>query len=127
VTRREQLEYDLRQSLPHIRRGGIFDNWDLWLKGGVFGGVRIQMAAEDHAQRKQYLRFRLTPYWPAMTRYILFIMAAFITLSLYQEEWYAVGIFCTLSLLFVLRAFSDCAIASGWSLEAMKKQADIKN
>jgi GT2 family glycosyltransferase len=126
VIRRQQLEHDLRQSLPHIKRGGVFDNWDLWVKGGVFGGVKIQMAAEDHAQRKQYLRFKLIPHWPLMSRYILFSMILFITISVYQKEWYAVGILSTLCLLFFLRVFSDFAIASGWSLEAMKKQADIK-
>jgi hypothetical protein len=126
VTRLEKLEHDLRQRIPHVKRGGIFDTWDLWLKGGVFGGVRIQMAAEDHAQRKQYLRFRLIPRWSAMTRCVLFFMASFITISILQKEWYAVGIFSALCLLFFLRVFSDCAVASGCSLEAMKSQADIK-
>jgi hypothetical protein len=123
--RLEWLEYNLHKKIPHIKRGGIFDRWDLWLKGGAFGGTRILMAAEDHAQRKQYLRFRLVPHIPSLSRYILGLIGLFFAIAIFLQEFYTAGILGVLLVLFLIRILSDCAIASGYSIDVMREQANL--
>src|SRR5439155_5656659 len=41
--------------------GGAYDHWDLEIQGGLFGGVRLCMAAEEHGGGRQMLRFRIWP------------------------------------------------------------------
>lgn len=125
IFRLETLEYELRQKNAYIKRGGIFDSWDLWIKGGAFGGVRLRMAAEDHAQGKQYLRFKIIPQWTSMSRYILIFLSMFIAISAVLKDWYSVATFCGVTLLFLVRTLSDCAIASGSSVEAIKNQTTV--
>ena len=44
-----------------VERGDIYASWDLRIKGGSLGSVIMAMAAEDHAEGKQFLRFRFSP------------------------------------------------------------------
>lgn len=39
-------------------RGGDYDDWDLYVRGGLFAGARLTMAVEDHARGTQNLHFR---------------------------------------------------------------------
>src|SRR5439155_7710260 len=43
-----------------VRSGGDFDSWDLEIRQGIFGGVRMLLAVEEHAPGKQLLRFKLS-------------------------------------------------------------------
>jgi GT2 family glycosyltransferase len=42
-------------------RGGDFDRWDLELRGGLLGGVRIRHTVEEHGAGRQLLRFKMRP------------------------------------------------------------------
>jgi hypothetical protein len=42
--------------------GGDYDDWDLHVRGGRFGGARLLAAFEDNGSGNQYLRFRGWPY-----------------------------------------------------------------
>jgi hypothetical protein len=44
-----------------VRRGGEFDRWDLEGRGGVFAGVRMITAVEEHGAGKQLVRARIRP------------------------------------------------------------------
>jgi len=52
---------DLQAAGATVRAGGEFDSWDLQVRGGPFGRSRLLLAVEDHAPRKQLLRFRISP------------------------------------------------------------------
>lgn len=62
-----QLEQSLRQDGFAATRGGDWDAWDLEVRGGSFAAVRLLMAAEEHGQGRQLLRFRLLPRDGALT------------------------------------------------------------
>jgi GT2 family glycosyltransferase len=47
-----------------VRGGGPFDRWDLDLRAGPLGGVRIRTAVEEHGSGKQLMRARLLPWAP---------------------------------------------------------------
>lgn len=44
-----------------VRSGGPFDRWDLDLRAGVFGGVKIRTAVEEHGSGRQLMRARIWP------------------------------------------------------------------
>jgi hypothetical protein len=41
--------------------GGDFDDWDLEMRGGLFGSSRLSLAVEEHGGGKQLFRFRIRP------------------------------------------------------------------
>jgi O-antigen biosynthesis protein len=59
--RLERIEADLRRKAIPVERGGGCDDWDLEIQGGVWGGARVLMAAEDHGAGTQYVRWRVRP------------------------------------------------------------------
>jgi len=44
-----------------VRSGGPFDRWDLDLRAGVFGGVKIRTAVEEHGSGSQLTRAKIWP------------------------------------------------------------------
>jgi GT2 family glycosyltransferase len=44
-----------------VRSGGPFDRWDLDLRAGPLGGVRIRTAVEEHGSGRQLVRARVLP------------------------------------------------------------------
>jgi hypothetical protein len=45
-----------------VRSGGPFDRWDLDLRVGLLGGVRIRSAVEEHGSGRQLMRARVIPH-----------------------------------------------------------------
>jgi GT2 family glycosyltransferase len=72
----QELVQELRDALAarggYVRSGGPFDRWDLDLRAGPLGGVKIRTAVEEHGSGKQLMRARI---WPrASTRGLLIAM-----------------------------------------------------
>jgi GT2 family glycosyltransferase len=44
-----------------VRSGGPFDRWDLDLRAGPLGGVRIRTAVEEHGSGRQLMRAKIWP------------------------------------------------------------------
>ena len=60
------LEARLRAARVVVRRGGPYDRWDLQVRDGGCGVVRLRMCVEEHGGGRQLLRFRVWP-WPRTT------------------------------------------------------------
>src|SRR5256885_9802339 len=41
-----------------VRRGGDYDRWDLEIRGGLFGGLRVYTVSENYGRGKYMLRDR---------------------------------------------------------------------
>src|SRR5438128_1625147 len=63
-TRLECLEATLRLHGVVVLRGGAFDRWDLEVRTGMFGGIRLLTAIEEHGSGKQVFRVRVWPHSP---------------------------------------------------------------
>src|SRR2546430_11386082 len=50
------LESVLRSSGAVVRRGGDYDSWDMEIRGGLFGGVRVRTVSENYGPRKHIVR-----------------------------------------------------------------------
>src|SRR5437868_3686000 len=55
------VEARLKTAGAAARRGGAFEHFDLEVRGGLLGAVRLLVAAEDHSGGAQLIRFR---WWP---------------------------------------------------------------
>jgi GT2 family glycosyltransferase len=60
----EQLQDSLAAHGGFVRSGGPFDRWDLDLRAGALGGVRIRTVVEEHGHGRQLFRVKI---WPRAT------------------------------------------------------------
>jgi GT2 family glycosyltransferase len=68
------LERALLKEAAVPTRGGDFDRWDLQIRAGLLGGIRMRLAVEEHGGGKQLLRLRT---WPMVSRVGLGITGLF--------------------------------------------------
>lgn len=57
----ETMEHDLREEGAVVFRGGDFDAWDLEVRGGALGGMRLRLAVEEHGAGRQRVLLRSWP------------------------------------------------------------------
>jgi hypothetical protein len=74
------VENPLQEAGAGVFRGGDYDAWDLEIRGGVLGGVRLRMLAEEHGGGKQLVRFHVRPHWPDAS-VLIFGYAAILTIG----------------------------------------------
>jgi hypothetical protein len=58
--------------------GGAWDTWDLEVRGGLFGGARLQLGVEEHGEGRQLVhwRYRAWPLgWAVVTSLVLVLLA----------------------------------------------------
>jgi GT2 family glycosyltransferase len=82
----EQLQDALAASGGFIRSGGPFDRWDLDLRAGAFGGVKIRTAVEEHGSGKQLLRARVWPRTTTAGRLVVLVLILLSLVAVHQGE-----------------------------------------
>jgi ABC-type multidrug transport system fused ATPase/permease subunit/glycosyltransferase involved in cell wall biosynthesis len=99
---------------PWRRRGrsrGEFDDWDLGVRGGLFGAGRLRMVIEEHGAGKQMLRFRLWPTIPAGVFGLITGLCGLSILAVLQSGWIAGSVFAFVALCCAATAAADAARA----------------
>jgi GT2 family glycosyltransferase len=76
----QALQDSLAARGAFVRSGGPFDRWDLDLRAGPLGGVKIRTAVEEHGSGRQLLRARI---WPRASAGGLMVGLVFALLSAY--------------------------------------------
>lgn len=76
--RLERAETSLQSTGGFVFRSGDFDNWDLELHTGIWGGARMLMGVEDQGSGTQYVRFAI---WPQFSQTGFFVAALFLVLG----------------------------------------------
>jgi hypothetical protein len=107
------LESVLRSDGAIVRRGGDYDNWDLEIRGGLFGGVRACTVSENYGRGKYMLRLRSRPWFSisGAGTTLLLMIACFG--ALVDRSVYAAGILGALSFMFGAVTFRSGAVAVG--------------
>ena len=82
----EQLQDNLAAAGGFVHSGGPFDRWDLDLRAGALGGVKIRTAVEEHGEGKQLLRARVWPRTTAAGRLVVLILVLLATVALDQHR-----------------------------------------
>jgi O-antigen biosynthesis protein len=121
----EQLQDGLTVAGGFVRSGGPFDRWDLDLRAGVLGGVKIRTAVEEHGDGRQLLRARVWPRTTAAGRLTVLIMILFavIALRLGQPQIaIAIGIAATLLVTFGVEGMATATSLAVAELEALEQR-----
>lgn len=69
-----------------VRSGGPFDRWDLDLRAGALGGVKIRTAVEEHGDGSQLLRARIWPRTTAPSRVIALFLVLLTLVAVHQHR-----------------------------------------
>jgi hypothetical protein len=117
MRRREPYEWvaairdGLRRTGIAVTAAGAWDTWDLQVRGGALGGVRVALVYEEHGNGRQLVRLRA---WPRVKLAAWLLggcvvgeLLAVATGAVVAEFVFAVG-----AALVALRALIDCGAAS---------------
>src|SRR5437879_4551175 len=115
------LESVLRSSGAVVRRGGDYDSWDLEIRGGLFGGVRIRTVSENYGHGKHMLRLRSCPCFSISGAGTTLVLMIACFGALLDRSVYAAGMLGTLSVMFGAITFRCGAVAVGTIHRALIK------
>ena len=92
-------------------RGGDYDEWDLEIRGGFFGSVRVLMTVEEHGSGKQLLRFRARPILSQIEIAMVVIPGVLSTLAFADNSSVASSILALAAAVMLIWQVGDCSVA----------------
>src|SRR5208337_4708404 len=107
----ESLETGVKTLRTAVLRGGDYDGWDLELRGGLLGSVRVLMAVEEHGGGNQFIRLK---GWPRCTPAGIFMTLFFAALgaaSAAGHAWFACGVLNAIAIALMTRVLIECSFA----------------
>jgi GT2 family glycosyltransferase len=116
----ERLETALRAQGVVIIRGGDYDRWDLQIRGGMCGTVRIRIAVEEHGGGKQLVRLRAWARGSGLKIALSCLLAGLAGMAAIEQAWAASVVLGAGAALCALRIGLDCASATAAYLRALK-------
>ncbi len=122
----EGVERRVRASGGVVRRGGPYDRWDLEIRGGLAGRIRLRTCVEEHGDGRQLARFRLWPeaaWTPMLLAAGSGILAA--RASADGAGWVAV-VLGLLALLMGVRVVRECGWAMASALAAIASGSEVE-
>jgi hypothetical protein len=118
------IEADLKTENVCTERGNNYDRWDLLIKGGSLGFIKLLMASEDHNGGKQYLRFRFNPGISLTAVCLISFPALLLTISLFHNAIIPALLFGSVFLILIFRLLEDYGRAYLSVKKVVNKQAD---
>lgn len=122
----EALDRCLTRARIPVLRPGPFEGWDLEVRGGPVGRVRVLTATEEHGQGRQLVRVRLSPRVRALPTLLLAVLAGSITIPSPGEPWLPSALFLLGAVLFLGLAMLDVGCAQATILNSLRKVAGEK-
>jgi O-antigen biosynthesis protein len=116
----QQLQDSLAAAGGFVRSGGPFDRWDLALRVGPLGGVKIRTVVEEHGSGRQLLRVRI---WPrASTRGAVVVLAgALLSVFAWGEGETGLGLaLAVVTTLLLALGLEGTATAMGLALSSLQ-------
>ncbi len=95
-----------------VARGGVWDTWDLQVRTGSLGAVRLVMAHEEHGRGRQLMRLRAAPH-ARPAAWLTGGLVAVAALAAVGGGGGSAIILAALAGLVAMRAVADCARAAG--------------
>jgi len=113
----------LAQGIAPVR-GGDFDRWDLEVRGGLLGGVRVRHTVEEHGGGRQLVRFKVFPKVSNLALVLPVVLLVLGVLAALGGAWIAAVPLLALGLGAVAVTAREAAVASALSLAATALPAD---
>ncbi|HYP21254.1 MAG TPA: glycosyltransferase [Chloroflexia bacterium] len=104
--------------------GGSYDRWDLEVKGGMFGAVRIRSATEEHGAGKQLTRFALWPRFRVKWVFVTLAFVALLLLAASSHAWIACALLGGIVLGLVVRSLYECACATATAVAVISRAGE---
>jgi GT2 family glycosyltransferase len=111
-SRLSALQATLHARRLPVLRGGDFDRWDLEVRGGALGAVRIRVAVEEHGAGRQLERIRSSPRWSPAGLFLTALAAALTVSAGIANAWIACGLLGLTALVLAARGVRDCGVAA---------------
>ena len=118
-----ELEATLQRANAVVERGGPYDSWDLYIRGGMFGSVRALAMIEEHGAGKQLFRLRAWPTVPIVGIGLVVFLIAGAVLAAADSAWVAAFALSGGAFALLLCAYADYAIAMKVWSQAVKEYA----
>jgi hypothetical protein len=108
-----RLDKALRRIGGVVFSGGDYERWDLYVRGGMLGSMRLRVAVEEHGAGRQFVRIRS---WPRFSRIGAAVALGFSLLAAgaaVDGIWAAAAALAGAALLILVSTIQDCATAAG--------------
>jgi GT2 family glycosyltransferase len=116
------IEEPLREGGATVGSGGPFDRFDLEVRGGLLGAVRILVAVEEHGAGRQLVRIRYWPKWSLLLPALTGLTALLSIGAAVGSVWEPAILFATAAILLLLRAGDDAAGATAEIRRAIEQR-----
>ena len=101
-------------------RGCDYDRWDLTVKGGMLGAMRILMAIEEHGLGQQMVRFRVWPRYSSGGLVLMVLLGVLAAGAALDGAWAAFALLGFVTAALALRALQECGAAAAAVLRALR-------
>jgi|RhiMetdeSRZDD1v2_1073273.scaffolds.fasta_scaffold89715_2 GT2 family glycosyltransferase len=125
LARLQAIEETLRSEGTASFRGGDYDRWDLEVRGGLLGAVRLLATTEEHGAGRQLVRFRLWPKCSVQGSALILLLLAGVTGAVWDHAWYSATMLLLIAAPPMCRMLQECAGAMATVRHALK-QAGIE-
>jgi GT2 family glycosyltransferase len=95
----EALQDGLAARGGFVRSGGPFDRWDLDLRAGALGGVKVRTVVEEHGGGRQLFRVRVWPRATLTGRIAALVLVLLGAVAVYQDQ---IGVAIAIGLLLAI-------------------------
>ena len=109
LARLQAIEETLQDEGTTSVRGGDYDRWDLEVRGGVLGAVRLLATTEEHGAGKQLVRFRLWPKFSVQGLVLILLLLAGAIGAVWDHAWSAAALLLLIAALPASRMLQECA------------------
>jgi hypothetical protein len=107
-----------------IFSGGDFERWDLHVRGGMLGSMRMRMAVEEHGGGRQLLRIRSWPRFSRIGAGVALAFAALATGAALSGVWVVAAVMAFVVAVIVTCVVKDCATAAGVLTTVLEAEAE---
>jgi hypothetical protein len=124
----QTVEATLRSRQAVVLRGSTHDRWDLEVRGGHAGIVRLSTCIEEHGHGRQLLRFRLLARTSASGFVFVSLFTALGVWAVSDSAWTAAALLAVLGAAFASRAVHECGVATAAVIDAIETlgtEADV--
>jgi hypothetical protein len=123
----QSIKAAIQKTGAMVKQGGDFDRWDLEVRLRLFGGVRSQMAVEEHGAGKQLLRIRNWPLISPTAIFLILMFALLFLLAADEQVWLIAIFFISVAAGLAIIIYQDCAAATGACLLALSNKKALIN
>jgi hypothetical protein len=109
LARLQAIEETLQAAGTASGRGGDYERWDLEVRGGILGAVRLLATTEEHGAGKQLVRFRLWPKVSVPGLTVILLLLAGAIGAVWDHAWFAAALLLCIAALPACRMVQECA------------------